>query len=69
VEGGANVEGTDADLYTALHLAVGYGHQDMCRLLLDRGANLVSLDVWKDIPLHWSSQEGHLSVVKLLVER
>ena len=41
----------------------------MCRLLLDWGAKVDPLDKWKDTPLHDAAEFGHLSVVKLLVER
>jgi len=38
LEGGANINGDAYWSYTALHLAAGYGHQHVCRLLLDWGA-------------------------------
>ena len=41
----------------------------MCRLLLDWGAKANPLDIWKNTPLHDAVQMGHLSAVKLLVER
>jgi ankyrin repeat protein len=41
----------------------------MCRLLLDWGAKVDPVDQWKYTPLHHAARKGHLSVVKLLVER
>jgi len=69
LEGGANVEKTDANLWTALHSAALNGHLDVCRLLLDWGARVDSLNERNGTPLHWAVSGGHLSVVKLLVER
>ena len=69
LEGGANVERTNANQWTALHAAAWNGYVDVCRLLLDWGAKVNSLDKWQDTPLHDAARRGRLSVVKLLVER
>ena len=68
LEGGANVEGTNAYRSTAMHQAAWNGYLDMCRLLLDWGAKVDPLDEWKETPLHLAAWAGHLSMVKLLVE-
>jgi len=69
LEGGANVESTNAYRRTALHAAAYNGHLDVCRLLLDWGAKVDPVDVWGETPLHDAAWKGHLSVVQLLVER
>jgi ankyrin repeat protein len=69
LEGGAKVEGTDADQRTALHYAARHGHLEVCRLLLDWGANVNAVDWRTNTPLHWAAYSGRLAVVKLLVER
>ena len=69
LEGGANIERTNAYQRTALHCAAYKGHLDVCRLLLDWGANVDPVDVWEDTPLNDAATRGHLSVVQLLVER
>ena len=69
LEGGANVESTNAHRRTALHRAAYSGHLDVCRLLLDWGAKVDPVDVWEETPLHDAANRGHLSVTKLLVER
>ena len=51
------------------HNAAWNGKLDACRLLLDWGANVDSLNMWNSTPLHWAARKGHLSVVQLLVER
>ena len=43
---------TENDGFTALHYATYYGHLEVCRLLLDWGAKVDSLNVGKDTPLH-----------------
>ena len=69
LEGGANVDRTEAGGNTALHYAAHYGHLDVCRLLLDWGAKVDPQGAWNYNPLHDAAWAGHLSVVKLLVER
>jgi ankyrin repeat protein len=50
---------------TILHVAAYYGQLDVCRLLLDWGEG----GYCGQTSLHEAGQCGHLSVVKLLVER
>ena len=69
LEGGVNVESTNAYLSTALHQAAWNGYLNICRLLLDCGAKVDPLDEWKETPLHLAAWAGHLSAVKLLVKR
>jgi ankyrin repeat protein len=69
LEGGANLESTDAFRSSALHHAVLEGHLDVCRLLLDWGANVDPMDEWNETPLHDAVKLGHYRVAKLLVER
>jgi len=69
LEGGANIESTNANRSTALHYAAWYGHLRICQQLLDWGAKVNSLARWNNTPLHEAARAGHLSVVKLLVER
>lgn len=57
---------------TPLHLAACYGHTDVARLLLERGAEA---DAPSDdqhrayTPLHGAAVKGHAEVAKLLLER
>jgi len=69
LEGGVDLEKTNANQYTALHAAARRGDLEICRLLLDWGAKVDPLDKWKATPLHEAAQWGHLSVAQLLVER
>jgi ankyrin repeat protein len=69
LEGGANVDRTEADGFTALHVAALNGNLDVCRLLLDWGAKVDTVNILEETPLHLAVEEGYLSVVKLLVER
>jgi lysophospholipase len=49
---GVNVNGSDYDHRTALHLAAAEGHLEACRLLLDHGANVNLKDRAGVTPLH-----------------
>jgi len=69
LEGGANVDRTDAYRWTALHCAGFYGYLDVCRLLLDWGAKVDPLNESKSTPLHYAANMGKMRVVMLLVER
>ncbi len=53
---------------TALHYAAEFGHADVVKLLLRRGASLEVLDKIKMTPLAVAAQQGHFECVKALVE-
>lgn len=49
----------------AVRLALKHGHLDVVNLLVEKGANVHSLDEWA---LRMSAKQGNLQVVKYLVE-
>lgn len=52
------------DIFTA----AADGDIDEVRKLLEKGISVNQCDEEGYTPLHWAVQEGHLSVVKLLIE-
>ena len=52
---------------TPVHLASCYGHLDVAKYLIDRGAEVESNDKDGMSPLHYASKEGNLDTVKYLV--
>lgn len=67
---GVDIDKTDSNHGTALHWAAYRGHEDICDLLVQRGANVNALtsDEEKQSVLMWAAIEGNLKIVKLLVE-
>ena len=55
--------------WTCLHIAAFIGHLDICRLLIDKGAQLEAKDNFGRIPLHWAAGQGHVEIVRLLCDR
>src|SRR5262245_4872581 len=56
-------------LRTALHFAVGGPHEDVVRLLLDRGADPNVRDEGDNaMPLHFAAEKERLGIIKLLIE-
>ncbi|CAL1530408.1 unnamed protein product [Lymnaea stagnalis] len=53
---------------SALHLASQRGYLEICRALLDAGANVNIRNEKEDTPLIVASVHGHLPIVKLLLE-
>ncbi|XP_069678455.1 histone-lysine N-methyltransferase EHMT1-like [Periplaneta americana] len=53
----------------ALHYCAQHGHLEFCRLLLDNGADIDSLEDYKQNAIFWSGWFDHLDVTKFLVER
>jgi ankyrin repeat protein len=53
---------------TALHYAAEFGHAEVAKLLIRRGASLEVLDKVKMTPLAVAAQQGHFECVKVLVE-
>ncbi|CAG4944840.1 unnamed protein product [Colias eurytheme] len=55
--------------YTALHYAARNGHDDICKLLIAKGAQIdIQTKSGKATPLHRAAAAGKLSTVKLLIE-
>lgn len=54
---------------TALHLTGYFGLYEAMILLLERGHSPSAQDTHGHTPLWWAARRGHLSVVKLLLER
>jgi ankyrin repeat protein len=56
-------------LRTALHHAVGGGHEAVVRLLLERGADPNIRDEGDDaMPLHFAAERNQLPIIQLLIE-
>jgi ankyrin repeat protein len=52
LEGGACIESADVNPSIAMHQAALNGYLDMCRLLLNCGAEVDPVNWWKETPLH-----------------
>lgn len=59
----------DLSGYTALHYAARGGHYDICKKLLDMGANPdVQTRCGKTTPLHRAAMQNHYNIIKLLTD-
>ena len=54
---------------TCLMTASFNGHLSICRLLIDKGAQLEAKDVYGNTPLHFAADQGHIEVVRLFCDR
>ena len=57
------------DLSEPLHWAVRNGHEEVARLLLDRGADVSTAGSDGKTPLIWAAQKGYETVARLLLGR
>ena len=55
--------------WTCLHVAAQKGHLAICRLLIDKGAQLEANDNIGRTPLHLAARQGHVEIVCLLCDR
>ncbi len=55
--------------WTCLMTAASDGHLDICRLLIDKGAQMEAKDFFGLTPLHWAAWEGHIEIARLLCDR
>jgi ankyrin repeat protein len=55
--------------FTCLRQAARYGHLDICRLLIDKGAHIEAKDSSGWTSLHYAAEKGHLEIARLLCDR
>jgi len=60
--------GGEEDGYTCLMIAAYNGHLDICRLLVDKGAQVTVKDRTGWTPLHCAAEQGHVEIVRLLCD-
>jgi ankyrin repeat protein len=65
----ANVNVTDENANTPLHLAAEKGYLEIVELLLKSGANVKAKNTKSNTPLHVAAKNGHIDIVKLLIGR
>lgn len=67
---GALLKAHSTDGWTPLHLAVFFGHPELAKALLDRGAdvNSRSTNPMKNTPLHAAAAGGRADIVELLLK-
>jgi ankyrin repeat protein len=53
---------------TGLHIACSYGYDEIVRLLLYRGAEIIDTDVFGQTPLTYALQSGHVKIVEMLLD-
>jgi len=61
-------DGEDFGGMTCLIIAAAFGFLDICRLLIDKGADIEANDGITWNPLHWAVREGHIEIVRLLCD-
>ena len=54
---------------TCLHAAADNGHLAICRLLIDKGAQVEAKNSHGWTPLHHAAYRGHIEIVRLLCDR
>jgi ankyrin repeat protein len=57
------------DEWSCLMSAAHFGHIDICRLLIDKGAQLEAKGSGGRTPLHWAAEQGRVEIVRLLCDR
>jgi len=59
----------NANMWTPLHIAIEYGHNDIAALLIESGANLNLKDKIDRTPLLYCARYGNLEICKLLLRK
>jgi glutaminase len=66
---GVNLDASDYDGRTALHIAVCEGHRNVVEYFISRKVNLSPRDRWGGTPLDDAHREKHLEIAKLLEQQ
>ena len=55
--------------FGGLHLASMYGHEQVVRVLLEKGASAGSKDTYGRTPLYYAAENGHSEVIEALLNQ
>ncbi|VDN55759.1 unnamed protein product [Dracunculus medinensis] len=69
IKAGADINQTDYDGRTALHIAVTTRNEEMIEYLLRNGANINAIDRFGNTPLSFAENSEWESIVKLLKQK
>ena len=64
---GADINATDPDGFTPLHLAARSGHANVVAVLLAKGADVNATDHIGETPLHLAANEGRQEIAEKLL--
>lgn len=51
-----------------LFRAAAHGTKEICKALIDAGADVKAVDIYGETPLHWAVSEGNLGAVQALID-
>lgn len=63
-----DIDATDHQGMTALHLAISRGYEDICRYLLDNGASINKTTKEERTCIHLAADAGNTKIVSLIVQ-
>lgn len=63
-----NIDATDQQEMTALHLAISRGFEDICKYLLDNGASIKITTKQERTCLHLAADAGNTKIVSLIIQ-
>jgi ankyrin repeat protein len=66
IEKGADVNATNKNGQTPLHVGAAWGRADLVRLLIDRGAEFTSRDATGRTALEWAAHNGHKETQRII---
>ena len=65
---GGSIDGVYEGRYTCLMISSRSGHLDICRLLIDKGAQVKAKNRINKTPLHYAAGRGYFEIVCLICD-
>ncbi len=63
-----DIDATDKQGMTALHLAISRGYEEICKYLIDNGASINTATKERRTCLHLAVDAGHTDIVSLVIQ-
>ena len=62
-----DINSTNSDYETPLHLACVLGHKYIARVIISNGGNMYKRDMYNNAPIHRALSQGHVDIVDSLI--